>query len=369
MADKDKGFRQERKAAFNGDAASKRDMSMPDPPSLADLESHHSEMGIEIPEAVQIQGNMPPELAQAMQRQPMQQKRTKQEAPETPNFNPNDRYAQFRDPALEAVLRRLQPSSGNYDEVVLPSLGKFYENGEGPGDGILHIRPMTGAEEQILSTPRHVKKGTAINKIFQQCIAEEINPDRLLTVDRTYLLIYLRGISFTPNYDVDIQCPSCPARFQTTIDLNGLDVEDCPDHFSTENLKGELPTSGFKFRYRLSTGRDEQMVTEHRDRRAKDFGDSAVDDTLLYRASILIEEIEGVVGQHAIQTIIERLPINDVAYLRNIINEPPFGVNTKVDIICPSCTCEFEIEMPLESNFFFPRRKEQGKKPMTSTQQ
>jgi hypothetical protein len=337
-------------------------MTMPTPPSLSDVENHRSDMNMEVPMGMEIQGNLPPQLQDAMRRQPMQQKRTKQEA-EQPQFNPHDRFAQFRDPALEAALKKLQGLSGNYDEVVLPSLGRFYENGEGPANGVLHIRPMTGAEEQILATPRYVKKGQAINKIFQQCVAEEIDAERLLTVDRTYLLIYLRGISFTPAYDVDIQCPSCSARFQTTIDLNSLSVEDCPDHFNTSELEGELPTSGLKFRYRLSTGRDEQLVTEHRDRRLKEYGDAAADDTLLFRASLLIEEIEGVVGQHAIQTIISRLPINDVAYLRNVINEPPFGVNTKVDMICPSCTSEFEIDMPLESNFFFPRRnKEQEKK-------
>lgn len=372
MADnKDKGFRQERKAAFNPSTDAPdtggRDMTMPTPPALADVENHRSDMGMEAPMGMELQGNIPHQLQEQMRRQPMQQKRTKQE-PEQPQFNPHDRFSQFRDPALEAVLKRLQPASGNYDEVILPSLGKFYANGEGPTDGKLHIRPMTGAEEQILATPRYVKKGVAINKIFEQCIAEEIDAERLLTVDRTYLLIYLRGISFTPAYDVDVQCPSCSARFQTTINLNSLAVEDCPDDFTTGELEGVLPTSGLKFRYRLSTGRDEQLVTEHRDKRVKDFGDAAADDTLLYRASLLIEEIEGVVGQHAIQTIISRLPINDVAYLRNIINEPPFGVNTKVDMICPSCTSEFEIDMPLESNFFFPRRnKEQEKKQKMET--
>jgi hypothetical protein len=378
MADnKDKGFRQERKAAFNpgadaDDAAPQaRDVSMPAPPSLADVESHHADIGMEGAQGMQIQGNIPPQLQDAMRRQPMQQKRVKQEAMVPQNFNPNDRFRDFRDPALEAVLRKLQPSSGQYDEVILPSTGKFYTNGEGPADGKLHIRPMTGAEEQILATPRYVKKGVAVNKIFEQCIAEEVDPDRLLTVDRTYLLIYLRGISFTPAYDVDIQCPGCTARFQTTIDLNSLNVEDCPDHFSHADLEGVLPTSGLKFRYRLSTGRDEQLVTEHREKRMKEFGDAAADDTLLYRASLLIEEIEGVVGQIAIQTVISRLPINDVAHLRNLINEPPFGVNTKVDMICPSCTSEFEIDMPLEANFFFPRRnkEQERKKQMAAIQQ
>jgi hypothetical protein len=359
MSDPNKGFRQERKPAF----------PQPEPiemPSLEDVQSHRADMGMQNPEPVQIQGNLPPDFQRIVQNQEprMQQKRTKQESDQS--INPMDRYGQFRDPAYENVLKKLQPT-GNYDEVVLPSLGKFYTNGEGPSDGILHIRPMTGAEEQILSTPRFVKKGVAINKIFQQCISERIDPEKLLTVDRTFLLIYLRGISFTHNYDVDVQCPNCSARFQTAIDLNSMDIEDCPEYFTAEKLEGVMPTSGLTFRYRLSTGRDEQLVTEHRDRRVKEYGDSAADDTLLYRASLLIEEIEGVVGQQSIQQIISRLPINDVAYLRNLVNEPPFGVDTSIDMICPSCTSEFEIEMPLESNFFFPRRnKDQMRKEQAS---
>jgi hypothetical protein len=352
MADKDKGFRQERKAAFD----------MPVPPSLEEVESHRAEMGFSNPEPTQIQGNIPPELREMMKR-PMQQKRTKE-----PTFDQNQGFNQFRDPAFEAALKKLQPHNGNYHEVVLPSLGRFYANGEAPSNGIVHIRPMTGAEEQILSTPKYVKKGQAINKIFSQCIEEPVDAEKLLTVDRNFLVIYLRGISFTEEYGVDVQCPACSSRFQTEIDLNTLEVKDCPDDFSSESLTDEFPTSKLKFRYRLSTGKDEQLVVENRDRRIKEFGDSAADDTLLFRASLLIEEIEGVVGQHAIQTIVSRLPISDVSYLRNIINEPPFGVNTTIDMICPSCMSEFEIDMPLEANFFFPRRNNKKKTKQTIPQ-
>jgi hypothetical protein len=151
------------------------------------------------------------------------------------------------------------------------------------------------------------------------------------------------------------------ARFQSVIDLNSLDVNECPDNFGVENLTGVLPTSGLKFRYRLSTGRDEQLVTEHKERRLKEFGESAIDDTLIYRASLLLEEIEGVNGQQALQMIIAKLPVNDVAFLRNLVNEPPFGVETDIDMICPSCTSEFEIDMPMEANFFFPRHNDKKK--------
>jgi hypothetical protein len=359
MADKEnKGFRQERKAAFNPTEI--QETNPETPPTFADVMQNREDMGLESPVGVEIKGNVPPELQRQMQKGMQQQKRNKQQfAPEQfEQPSPQNRFKQFSDPALENVLRKLQTK---YEEVLLPSLGKFYNGTDAPTNGVLHIRPMTGAEEQIMATPRFVKKGQAINKIFEAVVFEDINPDALLTIDRTFLLIYLRGISFTPQYDVDISCPVCSARFQSVIDLNSLDVNECPDNFSSESLTGVLPTSGLKFRYRLSTGRDEQLVTEHKERRLKEFGETAVDDTLIYRASLLLEEIEGVTGQQALQMIISKLAVNDVAFLRNLVNEPPFGVETDIDMICPSCTSEFEIDMPMESNFFFPRHNDKKK--------
>jgi hypothetical protein len=58
-------------------------------------------------------------------------------------------------------------------------------------------------------------------------------------------------------------------------------------------------------------------------------------------------------------TLLRRLPVQDVSYLRNVVNEPPFGVNTKVSITSPYSLNEFEVELPLEANFFFPRIKKE----------
>jgi hypothetical protein len=88
------------------------------------------------------------------------------------------------------------------------------------------------------------------------------------------------------------------------------------------------------------------------------------DDTLLYRTAFLIEEIEGLSNKIEIQTLLKKLPINDVAYLRTVVNDPPFGVDTKVSINNPYTLNDFEIELPLESNFFFPR----ARKKTTMTQ-
>lgn len=257
---------------------------------------------------------------------------------------------------LKSLLEDLKNSTSVYEEINLPSRGIFYDGTNGPADGILHIKPMTGEEEQILATPRFVRKGQALNMIFSRCIREKFKPEDLLTVDRTYLLIYLRGISYSTSYDVEIKCPECEKKFSTEIDLNSLMVEKCPDDYGPV-LSGTLPTSGYRFSYRLSKGRDETDIQEHRDRRIKNFGDSVADDTLTYRTSILLEEIEGITDKRELQTLIKNLPISDVSHIRNCLNDPPFGVETKIETVCPSCLQEFDVDLPLEANFFFPRQR------------
>ncbi len=257
---------------------------------------------------------------------------------------------------LKELLESLKGSSGTYEEIQLPSKGKFYNGVDGPTNGIISLRPMTGEEEQILATPRFVKKGQAINMIFQKCIKEGYRAENLLTIDRTYILIYLRGISYSPSYEVEIKCPECDTKFSTAINLNDLYVEYCPDDYGPI-LSDVLPSTKLPFTYRLSTGKDEQDIQDHRDRRIKAFGDSAADDTLIYRTAMLLQEIDGITSKNELQVLLKNLPINDVSHVRNCINEPLFGVDTNVEIVCASCLAEFSLDLPLEANFFFPRRK------------
>lgn len=313
---------------------------------------------------VKVGGNIPPEFRQFMQ--PDQPQRGPVARPV--KVNPAAVANQGSSDIVKDMLAGIKGLTENFDTIDLPSKGKFYDGQDGPTDGVLHLRPMTGNEEKILATPRFVKKGQAVNMIFKNCMMEKFDPDNLLTIDRTYLLIYLRGISYTPDYEVEIKCQECSNKFQTTINLDTLYLDYCPDDFSEETLVDVLPKTGFRFKYRLSKGRDETAIQEHRDRRVKQWGDSAHDDTLLYRASLLVEWIESpsgalLTGQGPIQTVLENLPIQDVAHIRNLLSEPPFGVDTDVELTCPMCQNDFKTSLPLEANFFFPRTKNKKAMP------
>lgn len=258
--------------------------------------------------------------------------------------------------AFAKAVARSKQFSIQHEQIILPSLGRFYNDQDGPSTGIVNIRQMTGEEEQILATPRFTRKGIAVNMIFQRCLQESYHPENLLTIDRTFILIYLRGISYSPKYEVEVKCPDTEKKFTTDIDLASLYVEQCPEDFGPD-LSDVLPKSGMRFNYRLSRGSDEMEIQEYRDRRVKMFGDSAADDTITFRTALLLNEIEGVQDKKELQVLLKNLPLQDVSHIRNCVNEPPFGVDTKVQIISPFTNEEFEIELPLEAGFFFPRKK------------
>lgn len=320
--------------------------------------------------AVKITGNMPPGMQEALAKRGiapgqspsrMNQQRRQQPAAkrrsDKPETMPDSGFQVVTGGSdlLKQLTDGVKDNTHQYEEISLPSMGKFYDGTDGPTDGKLWIRPMTGDEEQILATPRFVKKGQAINMIFQRCMRDSYRPEDFLTIDRTYLLIYLRGISYTPDYDVEVKCPECDRKFSHTIDLNSLVVEECPDDYGPP-LEDVLPTSKYSFRYKLSRGRDENTIQEYRERRIKMFGDQS-DDTLVYRTAMLLDDIEGLEDKKELQKLISVLPINDVAHIRNMVSEPPFGVDTNVSITCANCLQDFEVDLPLEANFFFPRAK------------
>jgi hypothetical protein len=357
----EKAFRPQRKSIdsseFNTDAA----MNQAKLNEIAQIQRAAAEEIGEQPPAmqgIQITGNPPPAWKAAME----------QRGPKLRNVDPNAGQQPLEivhtpqegtSETYQSLLSKIKQAKLIYEEIELPSKGRFYDGTTGPRNGKLHIRPMTGQEEEILATSRFVKKGQAMNMIFNKCIQEDYNAEDFLTEDRTYLLIYLRGISYTPQYDVEVVCPGCDRRFGHTINLNELYVDACPDDFHQNIMTDILPTSNIPFKYRLSTGADEQRIQDYRERKNKEA--TGTDDTLLYRSSMLILDLGGITNKNEILQLLKQLPINDVAYIRNTVSEPPFGVDTDVDIYCPGCLQEFTIDLPLEADFFFPRKRKKSK--------
>lgn len=299
-------------------------------------------------------GNIPKQLDAARRR--AQQQDQENQGPRLANA-PNSYMA--KDEIFDELISGLTTNS--YEEIILPSKGRFYNGTDGPTDGVLRIRQMTGKEEEILAQPRNLKKGNAMNMIFKNCI-QRYSPEKLLTIDRTFLLIYLRGISYSPFYEVELNCSDCDNRYKYTVDLDALQVTHCPDDFTELSLEDQFPDCGYLFKYKLSRGEDDDRVRDYREKRSKEY-DATNDDSLLYRIAILTEGIrknassEYVTDQLKKMHLLRNMGVADVNYIRNVISEPPFGVNTIIETECSSCLHEFKAELPLETSFFFPKAR------------
>ncbi len=302
---------------------------------------------------VTITGAMPPAIQQMLQKRPSAQ------PTEMPMPPPRESMTLVNtgNDALDALLAGVS-NLHNYRPVNLPSNSKFYSN----IPATLHVRPMTGREEQYLATQRMGKNNSATNMIFKSCIREKIDVSKLLVEDRTYLLIFLRGISYSNLYDINIKCPDCGTSFEESIDLNSLSVLTCDDNFNEDDLTGVLPMSQYKFQYRLPTGEDEVNIAEYSQKRQKQFPDG-LDDTFFYRASKLLKYIGNdevsISSATPILTLLPSMPVADINYLRNKLTDAPFGVKTDVEIVCKNCMYVFEATLPMELSFFFPKNKEE----------
>ena len=315
-----------------------------------------------------IQGNVPPALKAFAEMQQNAQNSMPQSVPvsveqSTPvvvkptsaPFGLDPSKSAAYDGTLDALLNTLHTQE--YDEVVLPSRGKFYSGGGMPNDGLVHIRPMTGQEEAILATERFMRNGTGIERILSSCLKEKFDTTQLLLIDRTFLIIYLRGISYGNIYSVNLHCPKCDSNFEYDIDLN-LPVHYCDDGIDESAFVKTLPNSKFKFKYRLLSGRDEKEIERHRKMMSNNFKDN-IDDTFFYRAALSLDWIgldnNLLNNKSEIQSLVQKLPVNDVNYIRNVLLKPPFGSDTLIPTICNVCSADFKIELPFEASFFYPR--------------
>lgn len=330
-------------------------------------------------DAQQIKGNMPPAMQALLMQAQAQAEAEESEAepmpvppqpvmPQVPQQlaqRPTTPAApqgfETNNAALSDLLAGIQQGTNHYEQVRLPSLGKFYTGPNVPTDGIMYIRPMTGREEQILYSAKHIKRGTSFSAILKNCSRNPIDPDKLLSVDRTYLMVYLRGISYGQFYEPSYKCVECGNVFEYRINLNtDLSTTYCPETLSEQDLCETLPICGYKFWYRLPTNKDEMDISEYQDRRNRHFPD-ADDDTFFYRASLLIKEItnntSSISDSNSIKLLLQSMVTADVNHVRNTLVDPPFGVNTETKVICSHCLEQFNADLPMELGFFFPKKK------------
>jgi hypothetical protein len=289
---------------------------------------------------------------------------------------------------LDKLLSSPEDELLHWEHAQLPSEGKYYD-GMVP-DGKIQVRPMGMHADKILATQRLAATGESIDYLFKECVRfpdDEFNPLNLLVGDRIFLLYYLRGITYGNEYEFAWTCPNqeCKATSVHEYDLNLLyDTKISPNpDLPQEPFKVVLPEltkwskenggdefwvevrlmRGYDLRAIMRTMRTKKSIkggvrTKMRQKKGKpkqnlptaiNFSE-AVSDNL----RMLIHSVMGDKDPFKVNKVVERLHSKDAATIREYLRDNSPGIDTQVEITCPSCGEQATAELPITETFFRP---------------
>lgn len=240
---------------------------------------------------------------------------------------------QVNDSAKQAVIDEIlkELPIDTAVEVELPSECRVYtlEDSGAP----ITIRPMTFEDEKALVSAG--KNDDPVNLILQRCTTNIRIPD-LLSMDKLYLIMKLREISYGDDYNTLLICSQCKSENPTTIKLSQLNVNPVPDDFQ-DPITVMLPTLKKEAKVRLPRVRDEKMMVDPA---------GALDQIWRF-----VTEIDGHIDKSIIARVVDKLPLKDIRTILKAI-KTDFGVDTKIKFECTSCGGVTVVDLPIDSNFF-----------------
>lgn len=235
--------------------------------------------------------------------------------------------------AREAELAKLFSNSPAQTdmEVRLPSKGKFYRS-----MGPVKVSPLLFEDEQKILLSKN-KNINPINEIIAKCV-HGINIHELLTMDKLYLLIKIKEISYGPEYKFGIICPICQKHSEVKMDVReGMRVVEIPDDLE-DPRDVFLPNLKVNAKVRFPRNNEEHYIT-----------DSELMANNIFRFVISINNIEDPVF---IAKAIKKMHIMDIKTLIKEINRSEFGLETSFQFNCPHCLNAVKMGVPFDANFF-----------------
>ena len=205
---------------------------------------------------------------------------------------------------------------------------------------------MTGVEEDLLTNRRLMKRGEGINQVLLNCtkrLGENEEPRMkdvldLLSGDRLFALVRLRGISLGGEADLELTCPNpgCGEATYVTVDLSTLGVTP---YGEAREFEFALPGSGKVVKFGYLDGHKEKRLA------------ALKEPTLTAAMMIRIVEID---GQPPSKKLLNEMTMGDRSALRKEMLRVDGGIDTQVDVPCDACGARIRTRLEAEPGFLFP---------------
>lgn len=251
-----------------------------------------------------------------------------------------------------------------YEEVDLPSKGLGYKKDNLLSSGKIKMKYLTAKEEDILTNQNFIKKGTVLDKLFQEMIVSEINYNDLLIADKDGIMIAARILSYGKDYDVKVKCPICDTLNSMTIDLSAINDKEINFDYLNENNEYEfaLPVCKKVITFKLLTINDEKEIAQELNMLKAISEKTGIKNETLpemtTRLKHLIIAIDGNRDPSAIKKFVDNggLLAADNLHFRKHLKQITPGIDLTYNFTCINEECNHNaiMKIPMDVSFFWP---------------
>lgn len=210
------------------------------------------------------------------------------------------------------------------------------------------VREMTGEDEETLAA-RNMPTTKKINKILIRC-TESIGPfsgqalqfiiPDLTQGDRVFLLMAIRRASLGDEMPFQTTCPSCKEEARFVVDLKDLETKKMKNP-ALRHYDVVLPKSKHKVRMKVLTGKGEEAISK-----AVVKGQDIISTAIFAR-------IESFNDKPVTIPDLKALSLSDRNFLRSAWEDQEGGVDTEIQVDCPSCSTAYDTELDISQQGFF----------------
>jgi hypothetical protein len=244
------------------------------------------------------------------------------------------------------------------ETVELPSKGWFYPTGHPLSTGMIELKHLTAAHEDILTSRNLIQKGIVIDKLLEALIATPgVKYADLLIGDKNALMVAARIIGYGKDYGVSVNCPSCNKTNEEEIDLEQINEKPLDlDKFEKgkNEFLFELPISGDTITFKLFTQKDDDQVTREIEAMAKHSGKNANTTEITTRMRNAILSVNSNSSKEEVRKYVGTMLARDAKAWRDYAKSITPDIDFSFDFECEHCGHQERLEVPFTSNFFWP---------------
>jgi len=245
--------------------------------------------------------------------------------------------------------------------ISLPSQGLIYPtNSSWHNCKLVEIKPITTREEDILTNRNYHKKGIVINELIKSCLVKKMNPNELISGDKTAILYAIRAASYGSEYQAEVTCSDreCKKTSEQTFDIAKFEysyLKIQPVAENTNIFEFILPQTKLKVHFKFLTGLDEDdinMTTESNRKMNPDYNADIQQQIFHHLVSV-----NGVENRQKLHLLSQNLSAVDSSALRKYISDNEPRIITRQSVTCPYCGNIEEVDMPIGASFLWPNAR------------